>query len=310
MRNLKFVVLLLLPILLSSVLISSKSPPVQMMAALVKPGVFRHVTCLNNMYPRSGVLRFPVAEEQVFWSEPYAEYCPPSYTAPHIGGQVWADAPLPSETFQPKWNHNDGQVNRESFHGAYAIKDGLPRNPIGRTGLSGRGSLGRWGPNHAADPIVTRWKRNSNGEIVANAATGKNILQMVAIQRSDNRLWAIPGGMVDPGENVSATLKREFTEEALNFTDNANMVEKFFTEGGVHIYSGYVDDFRNTDNAWMETTALNFHDEDGSQVGQLKLVAGDDAANVRWTDVDSSLKLHANHADIVREVAIKRDAHW
>ena len=30
------------------------------------------------------------------------------------------------------------------------------RNPIGRTGMTGRGLLGRWGPNHAADPIVTR----------------------------------------------------------------------------------------------------------------------------------------------------------
>ena len=30
------------------------------------------------------------------------------------------------------------------------------RNPVGRTGLMGRGLLGRWGPNHAADPIVTR----------------------------------------------------------------------------------------------------------------------------------------------------------
>ena len=31
------------------------------------------------------------------------------------------------------------------------------RNPRGRTGLAGRGCLGRWGPNHAADPIVTRY---------------------------------------------------------------------------------------------------------------------------------------------------------
>lgn len=133
---------------------------------------------------------------------------------------------------------------------------------------------------------------------------------MVAIQRSDNKLWAIPGGMVDPGENVSVTLKREFTEEALNFTDKGNMVEKFFKEGGVHIYSGYVDDFRNTDNAWMETTALNFHDEDGTQVGQLQLEAGDDATNARWTDVNANLKLHANHADIVKDVVLKRNAHW
>lgn len=138
----------------------------------------------------------------------------------------------------------------------------------------------------------------------------RNILQMVAIQRSDNKMWAIPGGMVDPGENVSVTLKREFTEEALNFDDKGNMVEQFFKQSGEHVYSGYVDDFRNTDNSWMETTALNFHDDDGSKVGQLQLQAGDDATNVRWTDINGDLKLHANHADIVREVIIKRNAHW
>ena len=31
------------------------------------------------------------------------------------------------------------------------------RNPVGRTGVCGRGRLARWGPNHAADPIVTRY---------------------------------------------------------------------------------------------------------------------------------------------------------
>lgn len=39
---------------------------------------------------------------------------------------------------------------------------------------------------------------------------------MVAIQRRDNSMWAIPGGMVDSGEKVTNTLKREFIEEALN----------------------------------------------------------------------------------------------
>lgn len=49
--------------------------------------------------------------------------------------------------------------------GAYKIVNKVPLNPIGRTGVRGRGVLGRWGPNHAADPIVTRWKRNETGEI-------------------------------------------------------------------------------------------------------------------------------------------------
>jgi ADP-ribose pyrophosphatase len=33
--------------------------------------------------------------------------------------------------------------------------------------------------------------------------------------RKDTGEWAIPGGMVDDGEMVSATLKREFSEEAM-----------------------------------------------------------------------------------------------
>lgn len=30
------------------------------------------------------------------------------------------------------------------------------------------------------------------------------------------------------------------------------------------VFKGYVDDPRNTDNAWMETVAVNFHDESGT----------------------------------------------
>jgi hypothetical protein len=29
----------------------------------------------------------------------------------------------------------------------------VPVNPVGRTGLIGRGHLGRWGPNHAAGKL-------------------------------------------------------------------------------------------------------------------------------------------------------------
>ena len=38
----------------------------------------------------------------------------------------------------------------------FDVTSSFPRNPVGRTGMVGRGLLGRWGPNHAADPIVTR----------------------------------------------------------------------------------------------------------------------------------------------------------
>jgi len=47
----------------------------------------------------------------------------------------------------------------------YEITNDNPINPFGRTGLIGRGLLGRWGPNHAADPIVTKYCRISLSQI-------------------------------------------------------------------------------------------------------------------------------------------------
>ena len=62
-------------------------------------------------------------------------------------------------------------------------------------------------------------------------------LQMVAIKRKDTGDWAIPGGMVDEGEKVSVTLKREFTEEAGSHLDQRSkarfdeLVAQLFTKG-------------------------------------------------------------------------------
>lgn len=61
----------------------------------------------------------------------------------------------------------DGMVNRKSHMGNYEIYDGRPLNPLGRTGLKGRGILGKWGPNHAADPIVSRWKVVENSRVIS-----------------------------------------------------------------------------------------------------------------------------------------------
>lgn len=123
--------------------------------------------------------------------------------------------------------------------------------------------------------------------------------------------------MVDPGEQVTETLKREFLEEALNSLEasveenqkNKSIIEKFFETGHV-IYKGYVDDPRNTDNAWMETVAVNFHDDNGESVGKIDLKAGDDAQKVRWLDIDEGLNLYASHSSFIETVAKRLKAHW
>ena len=90
-------------------------------------------------------------------------------------------------------------------------------------------------------------------------------LQLVVIKRKDTGAWALPGGMVDAGEAVSQTVKREFSEEAGALTDPEAkarfgvLIDELFGDGGELVYTGYVDDPRNTDNAWMETAAFHFH---------------------------------------------------
>ena len=81
-------------------------------------------------------------------------YCPVEYTAPSVLARPpWADV----EGATIEFNCVAGGVNRVSNTGQYALNSaGLPMNPKGRTGMSGRGLLGRFGPNHAGDSIVTR----------------------------------------------------------------------------------------------------------------------------------------------------------
>ena len=78
------------------------------------------------------------------------------------------------------------------------------RNPWGQTGFSGRdGLLGRWGPYHAADNIVTRQVSDKSYEVLL---VRKNV--------GDSSSFAFPAGMVEPGQTVSQTLKAELTQEA------------------------------------------------------------------------------------------------
>lgn len=275
-----------------------------------------HQKCVRGLYPLSNIHRFEVTEDKIPWTVAYPEYNPIDYTALYIHDKPWADPEIEEPSFKPNWNSIDGQVNRQSFVGYVINEDGVPLNPIGRTGIEGRGLLGRWGPNHAADSVVTRWKRNSTGAVEIDRSSEKPILQFVAIERLSGD-WAIPGGMVDPDEVVITTLRREFMEEALDSLnlEDAEKAElesamSTFFEKGDEIYKGYVDDPRNTDNAWIETVVVNFHDEDGSTVGKMNLKTGDDVSGVKWMDINRKLDLYASHTEFIKQVMHKHNAHW
>lgn len=244
-------------------------------------------------------------------------YKPPFYIAAVVAaGPVWADNWRERKTFQ--FNSVDGRVNRTSFEGHYTVDPhGSPLNPRGRTGLAGMGLLGRVGPNHAADPIVTRWQRTPDGALVLGE-DDQPVLEVVLIKRRDTGEWAIPGGMVEAGDTVGRTLSKEFGEEALASLERGPahaaalkaVIDRVFRSGGTLIYTGYVDDHRNTDNAWMETSVVNFHDPDGQTFGQLPLRAGDDAGDVAWVPAEPGMQLYASHALFIDQVCQMRARAW
>ena len=168
----------------------------------------------NPSYPK----RQPVADDLVPWGARFPGYAPSSWTDATVlandrgleTGDKWADPPdVTRAGLGRRFSYaGDGEPKSLRLDG-----EGVPLNPVGRTGLSGRGLLGKWGPNHAADPIVTR----NDPE--------KDQLQMVAIQRKDTGQWALPGGMVDDGEEVSAKLRREFEEEVGKIKDPKGRAE-------------------------------------------------------------------------------------
>lgn len=126
--------------------------------------------------------------------------------------------------------------------------------------------------------------------------------------------------MVDAGELVTSTLKREFLEEALNGLELDSSERKRLEEQldkwmspevAVEMLRGLVEhDYRNTDNAWMETVVSHFHDETGTTFGSLNLTAGDDAGAVTWMDLSRDMDIFSDHRRFVSLVAERMNCHW
>ncbi|XP_018424709.1 PREDICTED: transient receptor potential cation channel subfamily M member 2 [Nanorana parkeri] len=265
-----------------------------------------HVNSRNILYPDSNVVRFPVPDEKVPWEVEFSIYNPPFYTAIRKNKPFhdpYTDSP---ETLM-KINYNtlDGTVNRQSYCATYVVQDGLPLNPIGRTGLKGRGSLCWFGPNHAIHPIITQWKRNKDGSVCRKKS--KKVLEVLAIKHVSSEHWALLGGTMEPGETLPHKLKRILKYRFLDkFEELLN--------NGSEVYKGYVDDPRNTDNAWIETTAISLHFDRRDDHVLLELnqniQSKEQEISVRWQVVDQKIPLYANHKDILQKVVDCYNAYY
>ena len=64
------------------------------------------------------------------------------------------------------------------------------RNPMGRTGVRGRGGLIRWGPNKSIMAIITRWKKHRGQFAIID---GQRILEALVFKDKSNNDWKLPG---------------------------------------------------------------------------------------------------------------------
>lgn len=221
------------------------------------------------------LVRVAVPDSQVGW-----DVALPGYNPPFI------DIPRGLSSARKPDDHPDPADPREvpvtdSLFGDVIQCDvaGRPLNPAGRTGMAGRGILNKWGENPAADLILTR----------NNPETGE--LEVVAIQRADTGEWALPGGKNDKGETLRQTAAREFYEEAGGEGFDLRI------DSAREVYAGYVDDSRNTDNAWMSSASFHRHlsPEEGAR---LRLSPSSDAKGAKWVPVSSPF--FASHGQVVQ----------
>lgn len=204
-----------------------------------------HYVCLqpakDGIYPARAETRI------IDWDESYEDYAPFEFVTDKVLAQ--GQDRNPKGYADPNQPPDKSIIMKRGSHELLATRkpfrfdsQGRPLNPRGRTGLTNRGRLGKWGPNFAGDAIVTRWNPDR-----------RSILEFVAIKRKDTGQWAIPGGMTEPHELAAKTLRREFREEAVALTAGAKPEEAaatmrrfeelleglFSAENGRVVYRGY-----------------------------------------------------------------------
>ena len=60
-----------------------------------------------------------------------------------------------------------------------------------------------------------------------------------------------------------------------------------------------MEDLRNTDNAWIETTAVNYHDDTKTTFHFLDFGSGAADVCLEWVQLDDSLPIRPFHLELL-----------
>lgn len=245
----------------------------------------------EKFYSKSSVAKACVPREKRKWRVEFPEYNPPYYTARSVlRCPSWADR---EERDDIQFNTIDGNINRISYTGEYPVLNGFPRNPNGRTGIKGRGLLGKWGPNHAVDIIIVRYDE-------------LNKLEVIRIKRKDNKQVAFPGGMVDNGETLEEAMVREAAEEVFDLEEDDLRLQavewlKRNVPKGFNIHQDLIECHRNTDNAWIESTFRVVVEAKDDPI-TFPIRGGSDALCAFWEHVRFDKHMSSGNQEILKRL--------
>ena len=174
----------------------------------------------------SKIRRYPVPDARVSWNVTYPSYAPECYTA-SMGSTKSFD------TLDPY------------------IMDEF-KNPVGRTGICGRGQMHFWGDNRQLILAIWRWLKDPEGENITKG--GQEIIQVLAIRRTRYLNWQLPNTFMDDDLNLPIQFRTIFYEQCFgkgamsdNMRENFNYMLSENNETYENkLHDGYMDDHQNT----------------------------------------------------------------
>jgi ADP-ribose pyrophosphatase len=178
--------------------------------------------------------RYRISIDQTSWKMPCDDYSPPYYVHTVV---IENDIEKKSDG----WAHPEDVkmiTNKKDFGVDVNFDDnGRPLNPRGRTGIVGRGALGRWGTNPYLILIITRINQETNE------------LEILLLNDENGNLSLLEK-FVKYGKPIKDTYRLMLEKILPKFTNSIS--EK-------PISSGYLYDMRQTDNAWLFANAYSIH---------------------------------------------------
>ncbi|CAH8461097.1 unnamed protein product [Schistosoma rodhaini] len=189
---------------------------------------------------------------------------------------------------------------------------GCPRNPGGRTGVNGKGHLPEWGANSAIILVITR---RSNEHLSESKYTKEEALKVIVYKNplGSQLPWFLVQHPIGCDHKVcvneifdiltKSRMKHLVKLMPTKKTTLVKTLKKFTSLTTKIIYSGYLDDTINTDNAWIEPTVVHKHISDPYfDHDELIQLLTSEGINAVWLDSTNTVGMRSSHEKILRQV--------